>query len=185
MEVVLMVEIGMTLGLGSYWLFTNRARVHALLRRVTRSGRRSTSRTAVPGVPDRAPDRSAFSALSLSKFRVVSVVPLGQTAIVACRPCDRPGRSWRARVRLPRWLRLPGGRRGRSSRARSPHGLRTTDHTLVLRVGGDAEAAVAWAMLDQWREAGTVLWLRPTSQPSTVKLSDDGQSTLQAMLSAD
>jgi hypothetical protein len=52
-------------------------------------------------------------------------------------------------------------------------------------VGGDAEAAVAWAMLDQWREAGTVLWLRPTSQPSTVKLSDDGQSTLQAMLSAD
>ena len=183
MEVVLMVEIGMTLGLGGYWLFTNRARVHALLRRVTRSGRRSTSRTAVPGAPDRAPDRSAYSALSLSKFRVVSVVALEQTAILACRPCDRPGRSWRARV--PRMLRLPWGWRRRSSRAQSPHGLRTTDHTLVLRVGGDAEAAGAWALLDQWREAGTVLWLRPTSQPSTVKLSDDGQSTLQAMLSAD
>jgi hypothetical protein len=178
-----MVEIGMTIGLGSYWLFTNRRLVHALMRRVTRFGRRSRARSAVPAAPDRLPDQGALSAVSLSKFRVVSVVALGQTAIVACRPCDRPGRSWRAQ--LPRLLHLPWGRRRRSSRALSPHGLRTTDHTLVLRVGGDAEAAGAWALLDQWREAGTVLWLRPTSQPSTVKLSDDGQSTLQAMLSAD
>ena len=169
MTVVFMVEIGMTIGLGGYWLFSMRHRFR--LRWALRGFDRNASASGPVPPSDRSP-------LNLGRFSVVSVVAWDRTAIVACRARQRD---------KPRWLwRLPLARawQHRRSRSRWPQ-LQTTDQTLVLRVGDDAEAERAWALLEQWRRAGTILCLRPTAVPSTVKLSDDGRSTLQAVLSAD
>ncbi len=168
MTVVLMVEIGMTIGLGGFWLYEMRHRFRL--------------RWALRGLDRDAPaegqvHRSVPSPLNLGRFSVVSVVALECTAIVACRSCPREKPPWL------KWLAsVSPVRRHRASQCPQ---LMTTDQTLVLRVGDDAEAERAWALLEQWRRAGTILGLRPTAVPSTVKLSDDGQSTLQAVLSAD
>jgi hypothetical protein len=166
---VLWVEIGITIGLGSYWVATSHRQVRALIHRGARSRRSSRFAAALP----EPPDHGARLAFRLGKFRVVSVVPLDQTAIVACRPCDRQPRRWLVRARF-----------GRRSQTLGPWLVRT-DQTVVLGVADAAEAERAWALLDEWRRAGTVLWLRPTGLPSTVKLSDDRTSTLQAELSSD
>jgi hypothetical protein len=174
--VVLLVEAAMTIGLGSYLAIAYRHRWREWIHRPWRASwrARSAARSARRGATESQFDRGPRSALSLGRFSVVSVVALEGTAIVACRPRPAATRHWFGR-RL--WLL-------RRARSRSPR-LVVSDQMLVLRVADPAEAERAWALLEQWRRSGTVLWLRPTALPSTVKLSDDGRSTLQAVLSSE
>ena len=119
-------------------------------------------------------DRNSQLVLRWGQFLVISVVALDGVAIVACRACHR--KSHRpSRRRLPSVL------------ARNPSvgpRLLTTDQTLVLLIGDGEQARTAEALLDQWRQDSTVLWLRPTATPGKISVHDDRQSSLRAVVLA-
>jgi hypothetical protein len=116
-------------------------------------------------------DRRPASVLGWIQFSVVSVVVMDGVAIVACRSRE----SDDAQTRRRPWSR---------SQAQWPL-LLTTDQTLVLLMGEDTQAQRARALLERWRRAAAILWLRPTAVAGGIEFYDGNGSALRAMLLAD
>jgi hypothetical protein len=108
--------------------------------------------------------RGRRSLLGWAQFRVLSVVALDGTAIVAFRTAEA-GRSDRATI--GRWPLLL-----------------TTDQTLVLLIGDGAPATQAEALLERWRRSGAVLGVRATPLADAIELFDSRDSALRAVLLA-
>jgi hypothetical protein len=58
------------------------------------------------------------------------------------------------------------------------------DQTLVLLIGDGNAAERAQELLDRWRRAATVLWLRPTAVTGGIEFFDGRRSALRAILLA-
>jgi hypothetical protein len=124
-----------------------------------------------------APGRTSHSVLGWTHFRVVSVVAIEGAAIVACRSTD-PGPTPPLPARRRRLRRAPSSSPGQWPR------LLANDETLALLIGDGAAAEQAQVLLERWRQAGTVLWLRPTSAAGGIEFCDGRRFALRVALLA-